>query len=72
MQKFRPAEVGFKPEGGEEYPCGKCLHFYVGRAAKRAVCEIMRIPGEMSVPPEGYCAWWTKDGEEFPRQDEGE
>lgn len=67
--KLSPAQAGFVRGGGEnnEYPCDHCVHWFVGPAAKRSVCEIVRPDdGNEDVEEHDHCRFWTKDLEAYP------
>jgi len=64
--KFSAAEVGFVERGPSSMQCRACRHWFFNPAWSRAVCEIMRLPGERSVPGMGSCRFWNVDQVEFP------
>jgi hypothetical protein len=63
--KFSAESVGYSAGTGAER-CIRCIHFYEGRAAKRAVCEIMRPEDDANVKPEWKCTFFTTDGKAYP------
>ena len=65
--KFSADEVGFVFRGiYPKYTCGRCAHFFVNPVSSRAVCEIMRLPGEQPVPARGSCRFWNTGDGRFP------
>ena len=65
-RKFDGPEIEFSPKGEPGYECHACFHFYDGNVAKRSVCEIYRGAEGGSVPSEGGCRFWTRDGKRHP------
>ena len=66
--KLTASESGYTPPARNQtdYFCDECLHFYTGKAARRTVCEIVRLQPERSIEPKAKCRFWTRTGEKFP------
>lgn len=66
--KFTGPEASYTPESQNksDYACEDCLHFFTGKAARRRVCEVVRLQPERSIEPRAKCKFWTHTGERFP------
>ena len=64
--KFLPADVDFREDNLEGYPCAGCIHWYRGAVMEHDVCEVVRPPNEQ-VPALYTCQFWTMNGSDFPK-----
>lgn len=70
--KATAEEVKYRLAEGKER-CYDCLHFFVRRLDKFAVCEIFRSEDtdEDGVNPKYVCDWFTPNGDDFPLRHDG-
>ena len=67
--KFNAKQVGYEEHATGEHKCEACFHLYRRAATdlpERIVCDVFRPDGDADVNPEGWCRFWSKDGESLP------
>lgn len=66
-EKFDAQEVNYRENEGKEH-CSRCIHFYVRKLDRHAVCEIFRNDevDKNGIDPYYVCDFFTPDGEKFP------
>lgn len=65
--KFSAQEAGFMGPAKRGMPtCGECAHWFVNPETKRSVCEVVRLPNEMSIRASSTCKFQNRDGRSYP------